>query len=510
MSRLLRIKPMSMLTLEAGEEGENTLKRSLGAMNLITLGIGAVIGAGIFVLTGQAAAKYAGPAVALSFVLAGLTCAFAGLCYAEFASIIPIAGSAYTYGYATLGEFVAWIIGWDLVLEYAFGAATVASGWSGYFNSLLQQWHIYIPPQLTTTTGNVLVRYHETWLPLTSIPPGVSTAGLPHATGICNLIAVGIVMVITTILVIGIKESANFNSVIVVIKLAIVGIFLAIGGYFLFRHPAIAKANWHPFIPPSDGHGNFGWAGIPRGAARIFFAYIGFDAVSTAAQEAKKPQRDMPIGILGSLAVCTILYIMVSTVLTGLVPYSTLNVGAPVALGIDATGVSWGSMLVKIGAVFGLATVMLVMLLGQTRVFYSMSKDGLLWKWASAIHPKFRTPWITTIVFGAFAAIMPAFLPIDNLADLVNIGTLLAFAIVCAGVWVLRVRHPNLKRPFKTPFVPLVPILGILSAVYLMTQLAAITWIVMISWLLVGLVIYFGYSIKHSKVQALPVAVEGD
>jgi len=510
MSRLLRIKPMSMLTLEAGEEGENTLKRSLGAMNLITLGIGAVIGAGIFVLTGQAAAKYAGPAVALSFVLAGLTCAFAGLCYAEFASIIPIAGSAYTYGYATLGEFVAWIIGWDLVLEYAFGAATVASGWSGYFNSLLQQWHIYIPPQLTTTTGNVLVRYHETWLPLTSIPPGVSTAGLPHATGICNLIAVGIVMVITTILVIGIKESANFNSVIVVIKLAIVGIFLAIGGYFLFRHPAIAKANWHPFIPPSDGHGNFGWAGIPRGAARIFFAYIGFDAVSTAAQEAKKPQRDMPIGILGSLAVCTILYIMVSTVLTGLVPYSTLNVGAPVALGIDATGVSWGSMLVKIGAVFGLATVMLVMLLGQTRVFYSMSKDGLLWKWASAIHPKFRTPWITTFVFGAFAAIMPAFLPIDNLADLVNIGTLLAFAIVCAGVWVLRVRHPNLKRPFKTPFVPLVPILGILSAVYLMTQLAAITWIVMISWLLVGLVIYFGYSIKHSKVQALPVAVEGD
>jgi APA family basic amino acid/polyamine antiporter len=501
---------MSMLTQEASEEGENTLKRSLGAMNLITLGIGAVIGAGIFVLTGQAAAKYAGPAVALSFVLAGLTCTFAGLCYAEFASIIPIAGSAYTYGYATLGEFVAWIIGWDLVLEYAFGAATVASGWSGYFNSLLQQWHIYIPPQLTTTTGNVLVYYHDAWLPLMSLPPGVNPGPLPHATGFFNLIAMMIVMVITTILVIGIKESANFNSVIVVIKLGIVGIFLAIGGYFLFRHPDIAKANWHPFIPPSDGHGNFGWGGIPRGAARIFFAYIGFDAVSTAAQEAKKPQRDMPIGILGSLAVCTVLYILVSTVLTGLVPYSTLNVGAPVAVGIDATGVSWGSMLVKIGAVFGLATVMLVMLLGQTRVFYSMSKDGLLWKWASAIHPRFRTPWITTIVFGAFAAIMPAFLPIDNLADLVNIGTLLAFAIVSAGVWVLRVRHPDLKRPFRTPFVPLVPILGILSAVYLMTQLAMITWIVMISWLLVGLVIYFGYSLKHSKVQALPIAAEGD
>jgi len=501
---------MSMLTMEAGEQGEHTLKRSLGALNLITLGIGAVIGAGIFVLTGQAAAKYAGPAVALSFVLAGITCAFAGLCYAEFASIIPIAGSAYTYGYATLGELVAWIIGWDLVLEYAFGAATVASGWSGYFNSLLQQYHIYIPPQLTTTTGNVLVFYHQAWTPIMSLPPGVSASGLPHATGFFNLLAMGIVMVITTILVIGIKESANFNTVIVIIKLSIVGIFLAIGGYFLFRHPEVARTNWHPFVPPADGHGNFGWGGIPKGASRIFFAYIGFDAVSTAAQEAKKPQRDMPIGILGSLAVCTVLYILVSMVLTGLVPYSTLNVGAPVALGIDATGVSWGSMLVKIGAIFGLATVMLVMLLGQTRVFYSMSKDGLLWKWASAIHPRFRTPWITTIVFGAFAAIMPAFLPIDNLADLVNIGTLLAFTIVCAGVWVLRVRHPDLHRPFKTPFVPLVPFLGIVSALYLMSQLALITWTVMLSWLVFGLIIYFTYSIKHSKVQALVTDAEAD
>jgi APA family basic amino acid/polyamine antiporter len=510
MSRLLRIKPMSWLTAEAGEQGEHTLKRSLGALNLITLGIGAVIGAGIFVLTGQAAAKYAGPAVSLSFVLAGITCAFAGLCYAEFASIIPIAGSAYTYGYATLGELVAWIIGWDLVLEYAFGAATVASGWSGYFNSLLQQYHIYIPPQLTTTTGSVLVFYNQAWTPLMSVPPGVSTAGLPHVTGFCNLIAVAIVMVITTILVIGIKESANFNTVIVIIKLGIVGIFLAIGGYFLIRHPSVASANWHPFIPPRDAHGNFGWGGIPKGASRIFFAYIGFDAVSTAAQEAKKPQRDMPIGILGSLAVCTVLYIAVSMVLTGLVPYSTLNVGAPVALGIDATGVSWGSMLVKIGAIFGLATVMLVMLLGQTRVFYSMSKDGLLWKWASAIHPRFRTPWITTIVFGAFAAIMPAFLPIDNLADLVNIGTLLAFTIVCAGVWVLRVRHPKMNRPFKAPFVPLVPFLGILTALYLMSQLALITWTVMLSWLAIGLVVYFTYSLKHSRVQALGKMQDGE
>ncbi|MDR3737053.1 MAG: amino acid permease [Acidobacteriaceae bacterium] len=510
MSRLLRIKPMSTLTEEAHEEGENTLKRSLTSLNLVTLGIGAVIGAGIFTLTGQAAALHAGPAVALSFVLAGVTCAFAGLCYAEFASIIPIAGSAYTYGYATLGELVAWIIGWDLTLEYAFGASTVASGWAAYFNSLLQQLGFVFPPALTTTTGNILVKYQGIWIDKMSLPPGVSDAGLPHVTGLFNLVAVLIVLVITTILVIGIKESANFNSAIVIVKLAIVGIFLAVGGYFLLHHPQIASANWHPFIPPPDGHGNFGWGGIPVAAASIFFAYIGFDAVSTAAQEAKNPQRDMPIGILGSLVVCTILYILVSLVLTGLVSYKTLNVSAPVALAIDATGVGWGSLLVKIGAVFGLATVMLVMLLGQSRVFYSMSKDGLLPKWASAIHPKFRTPWITTIVFGSFAAIMPAFLPINKLAELVNIGTLLAFTIVCAGVWILRVRHPNMERPFKTPLVPLVPILGIVSAFYLMTQLALITWTVMIVWLIIGLTIYFGYSIKHSKVQAMAIAEEGD
>ena len=510
MSRLFRVKPISLLSAEASEEGEHTLKRSLGALNLITLGIGAVIGAGIFVLTGQAAARYAGPAVALSFVLAGLTCAFAGLCYAEFASIIPVAGSAYTYGYATLGELVAWIIGWDLVLEYAFAAATVASGWSGYFNSLLQQWGIYIPPQLTAATGTPLVFYQHQWVPAMSLPPGVSATGLPHATGVFNLIAMAAVLAITAILVIGIKESANFNSAIVIVKLAIIAIFLAVGGWFLFKHPAVGRVNWHPFIPPSDGHGNFGWGGIPKGASRVFFAYIGFDAVSTAAQEAKKPQRDMPIGILGSLAICTVLYILVSMVLTGLVSYKTLNVGAPVALGIDATGVSWGSILVKIGAIFGLATVMLVMLLGQSRVFYSMSKDGLLWKWASAIHPQFRTPWITTIVFGLFAALAPAFLPIDRLADLVNIGTLLAFTIVSAGVWVLRVRHPDLHRPFKTPLVPLVPFLGVVSALYLMTQLALITWVVMISWLVIGLMIYFSYSLKHSKVQRLATVAEAD
>jgi APA family basic amino acid/polyamine antiporter len=510
MSRLLRIKPLSQLSAEACEEGEHTLRRSLGALNLVTLGVGAVIGAGIFTLTGQAAALHAGPSVALSFVLAGLTCAFAGLCYAEFASIIPIAGSAYTYGYATLGEIVAWIIGWDLTLEYAFGASTVASGWAGYFNSLLQQLGITIPPALTTTTGNVLVRYQGIWMDKMSLPPGVSDAGLPHVTGLFNLVAVFIVLVVTTILVIGIKESANFNSAIVIVKVGIVCIFLAVGGFFLLHHPEVANANWHPFVPPPDGKGNFGWGGIPVAAASIFFAYIGFDAVSTAAQEARNPQRDMPIGILGSLVVCTILYIAVSLVLTGLVSYKTLNVSAPVALAIDATGVSWGSLLVKVGAVFGLATVMLVMLLGQSRVFYSMSRDGLLPRWASAVHPKFRTPWITTIVFGCFAAIMPAFLPIDRLSELVNIGTLLAFTIVSAGVWVLRVRHPEMKRPFKTPLVPLVPILGIGSALFLMSRLSRITWTVMLIWLVIGLVIYFNYSVKHSKVQALAQGVEAD
>ena len=501
---------MSMLTQEASEVGENTLKRSLSSLNLITLGIGAIIGAGIFVLTGQAAANHAGPAVSLSFVLAGIVCGFAGLCYAEFASIIPIAGSAYTYGYATLGEFVAWIIGWDLVLEYAFGAATVASGWSGYLNSLLQQLHIYIPPQLCATPGTQLVFFNEHWMLLSTLPAGVNPSTLQHATGVFNLVAMLAIVAISTVLVIGIKESANLNTVIVIVKLGIVGIFLVLGGYFIIRHPSLAFHNWHPFLPPSDGHGNFGYMGIATGASSIFFAYIGFDAVSTAAQEAKNPQKDMPVGILGSLVVCTILYILVSTVLTGLVNYKALNVADPVAMGIDATGVVWGSLLVKIGAVFGLATVMLVMLLGQSRVFFSMSKDGLLPKWASAIHPKFRTPWISTIVVGAVVAFMPAFLPIDRLSELVNIGTLLAFTIVCAGVWVLRVRHPDMHRPFKTPLVPLVPILGIITALFLMSRLPLITWTVMILWLFAGLVIYFGYSIKHSKVQKLAKATEGD
>jgi APA family basic amino acid/polyamine antiporter len=498
---LMAIKPLSRLLKEAENEGESGLKRTLGPLNLITLGIGAIIGAGIFVLTGQAAAKHAGPAVMLSFIVAGITCAFAGLCYAEFASLIPIAGSAYTYGYATLGEFVAWIIGWDLVLEYAFGAATVASGWSGYFVGLLQDFGIHIPPQLTTTPGSVLYLYHDRWMALAALPAGVNAAALPHVAGVFNLVAFLAITVVTVILIIGIQESANLNTGIVIVKLAVVGVFLILGINFILHHRALAHANWTPFIPPSEGPGRFGIGGITAGAASIFFAYIGFDAVSTAAQEAKNPKRDMPIGILGSLVICTILYIVVSGVLTGLVNYKALNVGDPVAVGIDVTGVRWGSILVKIGAVFGLATVMLVMLLGQSRVFFSMSRDGLLWKWAGVIHPRFRTPWISNIVVGAIVAFMPGLLPIDRLSELVNMGTLLAFAIVCAGVWILRRRNPDLHRPFKTPLVPLVPILGILSSLYLVWTLPTLTKVVVLAWLAFGLVIYFTYSVKHSKVQ---------
>jgi APA family basic amino acid/polyamine antiporter len=367
-----------------------------------------------------------------------------------------------------------------------------------------------MPPQFTAVPGTQLYFYQDKWQQLSALPTGLNLAGLPHVTAICNLVAMLVIVLITTILVIGIKESANFNSAIVIVKLGIVGVFLVVGGLFLMAHPSQAFQNWHPFIPKYDGHGNFGWLGIATGASSIFFAYIGFDAVSTAAQEAKNPKRDMPIGILGSLVACTILYILVSTVLTGLVNYQKLNVGDPVAMGIDATGVSWGSLLVKFGAVFGLATVMLVMLLGQSRVFFSMSRDGLLPKWASAIHPKFRTPWISTIVVGAVVAFMPAFLNIDILSDLVNIGTLLAFTIVCAGVWVLRVRHPEMERPFKTPLVPFVPIMGILTALFVMSRLPLITWTVMIAWLILGLFIYFGYSIRHSKVQAMHNSADGN
>jgi APA family basic amino acid/polyamine antiporter len=509
MSQLLATKPLDMLVVEAGETGEHSLKRALGPVNLITLGIGAIIGAGIFVLTGAAAAQYAGPAIVLSFVVAGVGCAFAGLCYSEFASLIPIAGSAYTYGYATLGEIFAWIIGWDLILEYAFGAATVASGWSGYLVSFLQDWGIHIPPQLTATPGTEMVLYLGRWERLLTIQPtldhaGVAAAALPHATAVFNLVAFVAIALVTTILVIGIKESANVNSAIVLVKVSIVLAFVGIAAAYVLGHGAEAAANWHPFVPPNAGEfGKYGWTGVLRAAGVIFFAYIGFDAVSTAAQEARHPQKDMPIGILGSLAICTVLYILVSGLLTGVVPYTALNVPDPVAVGIDHTGVRWGSFLVKVGAIAGLGSVMLVMLLGQSRVFYSMSRDGLLWRWAGAVHPRFRTPWLSSIVVGIFVAVFAALIPIGILGELVSIGTLLAFVIVCAGVWVLRRRRPELARPFKTPWVPFVPLMGIVVSGLMMASLPLDTWLRLVIWLEIGTFIYFSYGESHSRVHSL-------
>jgi basic amino acid/polyamine antiporter, APA family len=500
---LFATKSLDVLMREAGDTGEHSLKRALGPINLITLGIGAVIGAGIFVLTGSAAALYAGPAIMLSYILAGLGCVFAGLCYAEFASMIPIAGSAYTYGYATLGEIVAWIIGWDLILEYAFGAATVASGWSSTLVAFLQDYGISLPPQICDVPGADWVMVDGRWAPAATFNLTAAQLSVyPHATAKFNLIAFLAIMAVTTILIIGIKESANFNTAIVFVKLTAVLTFIAVALPFVLKHPDLMHANWKVFVPPNTGtFGAYGWSGVMRGAAVVFFAYIGFDAVSTAAQEAKKPQKDMPIGILGSLIICTFLYIVVSGLLTATVHYSRLNIGAPVSLAIRETGVKWGSYVVNAGALAGLSTVMLVMLLGQSRVFYSMAHDGLLWKWAGDIHPRFRTPWKSTAVTGLGAAIFGSLVPIGSLGQMVSIGTLLAFVIVCAAVMILRKRRPDLERPFKTPWVPVVPILGIIVSLGLMASLNGVTWIRLVVWLIIGLVIYFTYSVKNSKVR---------
>ena len=473
-------KDIAVLQSEASEEGHGTLKRALTATNLTMLGIGAIIGAGIFVLTGTAAAQYAGPGIVLSFVLAGLGCLFAGLCYAEFASMIPIAGSAYTYGYATLGELFAWIIGWDLILEYLFGAATVAVGWSGYFVAFLEEFGIHLPPSLTQAPVNV---------------EGTHTL-VRNAGGIINLPAMVLILLLTVLLVIGIRESARFNNVIVFVKVAIV--FLVIGFGFQF----VNSANWQPFIPPNTGEfGHYGWSGVLRAAGVVFFAYIGFDAVSTAAQEAKNPQRDMPIGILASLAFCTLLYILMALVMTGLAHYTELNVPHPVFVAIEKAGpgLRWLTYLINIGAIAGLSSVVLVMLMGQPRIFYSMSRDGLLPAVFGKVHPKFQTPYVTTIITGLVAAIVAGIFPIGLLGELVSIGTLLAFVIVCAGVLILRHQHPEIHRPFKTPLVPLVPILGILSCLGLMAGLPFDTWIRLLVWLALGLAIYFLYGKSHSR-----------
>jgi len=475
-------KNIAQLQAEAngvGVEGQ-TLRRALGALNLTTLGIGAIIGAGIFVLTGTAAAQYAGPAIVFSFIFAGLGCLFAGLCYAEFAAMIPIAGSAYTYGYATLGELIAWIIGWDLILEYMFGAATVAVGWSGYFGAFMNE------IGLTLSKG------------MSSAPLAyVDGTGFTRTGAAFNIPAFVLVLLMTALLVVGIKESATFNNGIVILKIAIV--LLVIGFGFAY----VNRANWHPFLPANTGeYGHFGWSGVLRGAGVVFFAYIGFDAVSTAAQEAKNPQRDMPIGILSSLAICTVLYILMALVLTGLANYTTLNVPHPVFVAVEAAGPAlvWLQPIVNIGAILGLASVVLVMLMGQPRIFFSMARDGLLPAVFGKVHPRFQTPYVTTILTGCVAAIVAGLFDVGTLAELVNIGTLLAFVIVCAGVIVLRYVNPNLERPFRTPFVPLVPILGILICGYIMTGLPQATWDRLIVWLVIGLVIYFSYGKRHSKL----------
>ncbi len=481
-SKLFATKPIPTILSEAAEQHEHSLKRALGPINLVTLGIGAIIGAGIFVLTGVAAAQFAGPAIVISFIIAGIGCVFAGLCYAEFASMLPIAGSAYTYGYATMGELVAWIIGWALVLEYAFGAATVAVGWSGFVNSLLGYFGIRLPFNPT---------------------PALTLSLFGHTIAAkVDIFALAALIVITIVLVVGVRESANFNSAAVMIKVSVVLIFIALAVMFATGHWSQMLPNWHPFIPKNQGHfGQFGWSGIMRGAGVVFFAYIGFDAVSTAAQEARNPQKDMPFGILGSLVVCTVLYILVSGLLTGLLNYTQLNVAAPVADGVKVIGKGWAVVLVDLGAIAGLASVMLVMMLGQSRVLYTMAHDGLLWKWVGRIHPRFRTPYLTSIVVGAFAAFLAAFLPIKLLGELVSLGTLLAFTIVCLGVWVMRVRHPEMARPFRTPLVPLVPICGMVVSLALMLSLDAPAWIGFGSWLIFGLIIYFSYSRKHSVVR---------
>ncbi len=525
MANLLAKKPLDQLLKEAQETGEHSLKRTLGVFQLTALGVGAIIGAGIFVLSGLGA-HYAGPGLMLSFVISGLGCAFAGLCYAEFAAMIPLAGSAYTYAYATLGEIFAWIIGWDLTLEYAMGASTVSSGWSNHFIELLEIFHIRMPLWLAydhwtalRTAQNVIAR-EMARVADPSLAPGTQPfldkvasiihaqppelvqrahdlLGAPHIFGMefgFNLPAFVIALIITAILAIGIRESARFNATVVVIKVSVVLFVIALGSRFV--NTANWGHGWSEFAP-------FGFAGIGAGAAYIFFAYIGFDAVSTTAQEAKNPQRDLPIGIIASLFICTFLYISVAAVLTGMVKWPEINIEAPIARAFLDRGLTTASHVITLGALAGLTSVMLVMLLGQTRVLYSMANDGLLpRKFFADVHPKFRTPWKNTILVGFLAAIVGSLVPIDDIGKMVNIGTLLAFVIVSMAVLVLRHTNPEQHRPFRTPWVPVVPALGILFNGYMMYKLGWINWARLIGWLIIGLVVYFTYGRYHSRVQA--------
>jgi APA family basic amino acid/polyamine antiporter len=484
-------KSIEQIKKEQLGEGDG-LKRVLGPSQLIMLGVGAIIGTGIFVLTGQAAAANAGPAIVISMILAGLTSVLAALCYSEFAATVPVAGSAYTYAYATLGEFVAWIIGWDLILEYALGAATVAVGWSGSLVTLLHQLGWSFPAAISAAPGTI-----------------VQLANGGTATAVFNLPAVLITVAVTALLIVGVSESATVNSVIVVIKVGIVLVVIGAGALF------IEPANWHPFIPENTGtFGEYGWSGILRGAGVIFFAYIGFDAVSTSAQEARDPQRDMPRGILGSLAICTVLFVLVSAVMVGVVPYKQmLNQPAPLVIAIEAAagraaGTPWApfmnalTILLTMGAIAALSSVMVVMMLAQPRIFLAMSKDGLMPKWAGVIHPRFKTPHISTIVTGVVVAIAAGLTPIATLGTLVSIGTLMAFVIVSVGVIVLRRTRPDLPRPFRMPWVPVLPALSALVALLLMLGLPRATWERLMVWMVIGVAFYFLYGYRRSRLRA--------
>jgi APA family basic amino acid/polyamine antiporter len=484
-------KPIERIQEEQLGTGAPQLKRVLGVGQLVMLGVGAIIGTGIFVLTGQAAAANAGPAIVISMVVAGVTSVLAALCYSEFASTVPVAGSAYTYAYATLGEFVAWVIGWDLILEYALGAATVAVGWSGILVTLLGQLGLTFPAALSAAPGT-----------LVPVPGG------DPVTAVLNLPAILVAIAVTALLIVGVSEAASVNGIIVLIKIAVLLIVIAAGALF------VDPANWHPFIPANTGtFGEYGWSGILRGAGVIFFAYIGFDAVSTSAQEARHPQRDMPRGILGSLAICTVLFVLVSGVMVGIVPYKQmLNQPAPLVIAIEAAagraaGTSWApimnalTLLLTVGALAALSSVMVVMMLAQPRIFLAMSNDGLLPHWAGIVHPKYRTPHVSTIVTGVVVALAAGLTPIGTLGSLVSIGTLMAFVIVSLGVIVLRRTRPDLPRPFRMPMVPLLPILSALVALVLMLGLPRATWERLIIWMVIGIVIYFTYGYRRSRIR---------